>query len=226
MRISGNSHVLVNEYKSIRVEECKRAKTPYTHKPINPQTHTPAPPPTNKTNFLFAAGASAGCKENPTRLDAPCSLSISKLSFLPSTGSRRTIRGPISDKYDRNSNVIEVAGGIDTPFSLGNTFRPLPPRTKQAGAPETITMTPTISDISSNPDECTDSDVMYPKGVGAPAPAFEGVGGTVGDDWDGHSMTLAGWCAMAGLYAMDIAGAVWGLFRKQVKGCKGKRVEE
>lgn len=204
MRIPGNSHVLVNVQHSTFNAQLRIKETG--------KTHTPTPPPTNESNFLFAAGASTGRNEEPARFGAPCSLSISKLSFLPSTGSRRTIRGPISDKYDRNSNVIEVAGGIDTPLSPGNTSCPLPPRTrtKQAGASETITITPTII---SNPDEHTDSDVMYPKGVGAPAPAFEGAG----DDWDGHSMTLTGWIAMAGLYAMDLAAAVWGLFRRREK---------
>ncbi len=190
MRIPGTSHTLLHSY---------------TQTPIHSQTHTPTTPP---NFFLFASGASAG-RRVPVRFGAPFSLDINKSSFLPSTGAQRSNRAPILDKYDGTSKKPEAAGGIDKPLSPGETSCPLPPRTKQAGA-SFVTNPISNSHLDSTPN---DVDVSS-EGVGAPAPAFE----SHRDDWDGHSMNLAGWIAMAGLYAMDVAGMVWGLFKR--KKCK------
>lgn len=177
-----------------------------SHTPIHLPTHTP----TNLPDlFLFAEGVSAGRNEEPARFGAPFSLSISEFSFLPSTGVRRSNRAPICNKHNI-PNVAGAAGGARKPLSPGETLRPLPPRKKQAGASFVTNSIPN-SHLDSTPK--TDVDVSL-RSVGAPAHAF-GVGD---DDWDGHGMTLAGWCAVAGLYAMDIAGVVWGLFKR--KKCK------
>lgn len=186
MRIPGTSHTPIYPYTHTPIH-------PYTHKPIHSQTHKPTKPP----NFYsFASGASVG-RRVPVRFGAPYSLDIniseSENSFLPSTGPRLTIRGPILNKHNRTSNVIEAAGGIYNPLSPGETFRPLPPRTKQASAS-------LITKFTSNTYEVRGQKIE-----------------DIGDDWGGHSMNLAGWIAMAGLYVMDWAGIVFGLFKKKKK---------